>query len=54
MLEILPGAHEVVIGLRRSDSKNYQVSVPEGEAGEHGVTLRGNREFATVGEVQVW
>ncbi len=55
MLEILPGAHEVVIGLRRTESSNYKISIPEGEAGEHGVTLRGaGREFANVGEVQVW
>ena len=55
MLEILPGAHEVVIGLRRTESSNYKISVPEGEAGEHGVSLRGaGREFANVGEVQVW
>jgi len=54
MLEVLPGAHEVVIGLRRSESSNYKITVPEGEVGEHGVTLRGGREFATVGSVQVW
>ncbi len=54
MLEVMPGAHEVVIGLRRTESANYKISVPEGDSGEHGVSLRGGREFATVGEVQVW
>jgi hypothetical protein len=54
MLEILPGAHDVVIGLRRTETSNYKISVPEGDEGEFGVTLRGSREFATVGQVQVW
>ncbi len=54
MLEILPGAHDVVIGLRRTETANYKISVPEGEAGELGVTVNSGREFATVGQVQVW
>ncbi len=54
MLEVLPGAHDVVIGLRRTESSNYKISVPEGDSGEFGVTLRGGREFASVGQVQVW
>jgi hypothetical protein len=54
MLEILPGAHDVVIGLRRTETANYKISVPEGEAGEFGVTVNSGREFATVGQVQVW
>jgi len=54
MLEVLPGAHDVVIGLRRTESANYKISVPEGDVGEHGVTLNSAREFATVGQIQVW
>ena len=54
MLEILPGAHDVVIGLRRTETSNYKISVPEGERGELGVTVNSAREFATVGQVQVW
>ena len=43
-----------MIGLRRTESSNYKISVPEGDSGEFGVTLRGGREFASVGQVQVW
>lgn len=54
-LEVVPGPHEVVIGLRRTESANYKLTVPEGETGEHGVRVYpGQREFAVVGEVQVW
>lgn len=54
-LEVVPGPHEVVIGLRRTETANYKLTVPEGETGEHGVRVfTGQREFAVVGEVQVW
>ncbi|MBZ5713667.1 hypothetical protein [Nannocystis pusilla] len=54
-LEIVPGPHEVVIGMRRTESANYKITVPEGETGEHGVRVfTGAHEFAVVGEVQVW
>ncbi|MDC0670433.1 hypothetical protein [Nannocystis radixulma] len=54
-LEIVPGPHEVVIGMRRTESANYKITVPEGETGEHGVRVfAGAHEFAVVGEVQVW
>jgi hypothetical protein len=55
MLEILPGAHEVVIGLRRTESSNYKISQPEAEPNPLGIAFRGAaKEFAVVGEVQVW
>jgi hypothetical protein len=54
LLEILPGAHDVVLGMRRTESSNYKISSPEGEHGEPGVTVQGKREFATIGQVQVW
>lgn len=54
-LEIVPGPHEVVIGVRRTESTNYKITVPEGETGEHGVRVfAGAHEFAVVGELQVW
>lgn len=54
-LEIVPGPHEVVIGMRRTESTNYKITVPEGETGEHGVRVfAGPHEFAVVGELQVW
>ncbi|MCY1066468.1 hypothetical protein OV090_16940 [Nannocystis sp. RBIL2] len=54
-LEIVPGPHEVVIGVRRTESANYKITVPEGETGEHGVRVfAGPHEFAVVGELQVW
>ncbi|MDC0717563.1 hypothetical protein [Nannocystis bainbridge] len=54
-LEIVPGPHEVVIGMRRTESSNYKITVPEGETGEHGVRVfAGPHEFAVVGELQVW
>lgn len=54
-LEVVPGPHEVVMGLQRTASANYKITVPEGETGEHGVRVyAGPHEFAVVGEVQVW
>ncbi|WAS92713.1 hypothetical protein [Nannocystis punicea] len=54
-LEIVPGPHEVVLGMRRTENANYKITVPEGETGEHGVRVfPGPHEFAVVGELQVW
>jgi len=54
-LEIQPGPHELIIGLRRSERQNFEISMPEGKKGEHGVAVRGKkRNFATIGSVQVW
>jgi hypothetical protein len=53
-IEILSGEHDFIIGLRRSESKNYSISLPEGEQGEFGVRIKGKkREFAYVGLVDV-
>ena len=56
LLEILPGAHEVIVGLRRGEHQNYKISSPDtvDKPGEYGVVVRGGQEFAVVGEVQVW
>jgi hypothetical protein len=55
VLEILSGTHELVVGLRRSEQKNYDITIPEGPSGEHGVTIKDKkRNFAVIGEVQVW
>ncbi|HEY0132598.1 MAG TPA: hypothetical protein VGB85_00925, partial [Nannocystis sp.] len=55
MLEVLPGAHEVVLGLRRTESSNFKISEPLTDDNPHGVTFRGpTHEFADVGAVQVW
>ena len=54
-LEIQWGPHEFIIGLRRSERENLEITVPEGKKGEFGVRLRGSkRNFATVGTVDVW
>ncbi|MEM9461001.1 MAG: hypothetical protein AAGF11_42950 [Myxococcota bacterium] len=54
-LEIQPGEHELIVGLRRSERKNFEISVPEGPTGEYGVRVRGKkRSFATIGTVTVW
>jgi hypothetical protein len=54
-LEIQPGAHELLVGLRRSEKENIEISVPEGKTGEHGVEVRGkSRHFAALGTVEVW
>jgi hypothetical protein len=54
-LEILPGKHEFIVGLRRSEKKNFSISEPEGKTGEFGVRVKGKkkREFAVLGEVDV-
>lgn len=54
-LEIQPLPHEFFVGLRRSERDNYEITVPEGKTGEFGVRVRGkSRNFATLGEVEVW
>jgi hypothetical protein len=54
-LEILSGPHEFIVGLRRSENKNFSITYPEQEFGEFGVIVRGKkkREFAVLGEVDV-
>lgn len=55
MLEVLPGAHEVVLGLRRSESSNYKISFPTADDPELAVHFpSSNHEFAELGPVTVW
>lgn len=55
LLEIQPGEHELIVGLRRGEKQNFEISIPEGKKGEHGVTVRDKkRSFARIGEVEVW
>lgn len=55
LLEIQPGAHELLVGLRRTERENIEITVPEGKTGEHGVEVRGKtRHFAALGTVEVW
>lgn len=54
-LEILPGEYDFVIGLRRGESKNFEISAPTGELGEFDVRIEDpKRAFAKIGRVQVW
>ena len=54
-LEILPGTYDFVIGLRRSEHKNFEISLPEGKTGDHGVLIKDRkRNFATIGQVEVF
>lgn len=53
-LEVLPGPHEVVVGMRRTERANYKITLPA-ELDSPGVHIFGEaREFARIGEVQVW
>ncbi len=55
LVEIVPGEHDFVIGLRRGETKNFEISVPEGPDGEHGVHIDDpKRAFAKLGTVQVY
>ncbi|MEX1367332.1 MAG: hypothetical protein AB1Z98_29665 [Nannocystaceae bacterium] len=55
LLEIQPGTHELIVGLRRGEKQNFEISVPEGKEGEHGVLVRDKkRSFARIGSVEVW
>jgi hypothetical protein len=53
-LEVLPGQHDLIVGLRRSEKSNLKISKPEDKHGEYGVTLRGRKhEFAKIGTVEL-
>ena len=55
MLEVLPGAHDVELGMRRTESSNYKISHPTTDDPALGVRFRGGgHEFAELGPVQVW
>jgi hypothetical protein len=54
MVEVMWGEHELIVGLRRSEKANLPITVPEGEQGEFGVTIKGSKhEFATIGVVDI-
>lgn len=53
-MEVFPGIHDFIVGMRRTETKNYPITIPEGETGDHGVRIRGKKhEFAIVGEVEI-
>lgn len=55
-LEVLPGEHELIVGLRRSETANLVITTPasEGQPGAFGVVTRGKKnEFATIGTVEL-
>ena len=53
-LQTLPGPHKLIVGIKRGESSNVPISIPEGKTGEHGVVVRGKkRTFAALGEVEV-
>jgi hypothetical protein len=55
VLEVLPGIHDLVVGIRRSEHQNFDIVVPAETEGEFGVVVRDKkRNFAKIGEVQVW
>ncbi len=53
-LEVLPGEHELIVGMRRSEKTNLKISTPESGTGEFDVKLRGKKhEFAVIGKVEL-
>ncbi len=53
-LEVLPGEHELIVGLRRSEQSNLKITKPEEKTGEYGVTVRGkSHEFAVIGTAEL-
>jgi hypothetical protein len=48
-LEVLPGEHELIVGLRRSETSNMKITTPTEGEGAFGVQVRGSKaEFATI------
>lgn len=54
-LEVLPGEHEFIVGMRRSEKSNMKVTEPTKDApGEFGVVQRGkSEEFVVIGSAEV-
>lgn len=53
-LEVRPGEHDLIVGLRRSEKTNLKITTPEGGTGEFGVTIKGKRhEFAVIGQADL-
>ncbi len=54
-LEVMPGEHKLVVGLRRTKTKNFSITIPTGKTGEHGVEIIDKRRnFASLGTVTVY
>jgi len=55
-LEVVPGVYDFVVGLRRNDHENFEISQPSAEApSQFGVDIRDKqRQFAKIGQVDVW
>jgi len=55
-LEVLPGEHELIVGLRRSEKANFQITTPQDntEASDFGVRVQGKKhEFAVIGVAEL-
>jgi hypothetical protein len=53
-LEVLPGEHELIVGMRRSEKSNLKITKPEQGTGEFGVTIQGKKhEFAVIGTAEL-
>jgi hypothetical protein len=53
-LEVLPGEHELIVGLRRNESSNMKITTPAEKEGAFGVKIRGGKsEFAVIGVVDL-
>jgi hypothetical protein len=54
-VNVLPGAHELFVGLERGKNKNAKITVPEAREGAFGVRLRGRkgRDYANLATVNV-
>ncbi|GEM_PF-1207409 len=53
-LEVLPGEHELIVGLRRSEKSNLKISEPAEGEGAFGATIKGkSHEFAVIGTAEL-
>ncbi|MGB1274724.1 MAG: hypothetical protein ACPG77_03150, partial [Nannocystaceae bacterium] len=53
-LEIVSGDHDLVIGLRRTKTRNFRISEPAQREADGVTILDSGRHFASVGQVMVW
>lgn len=54
-LEVLPGDHQLVVGLRRTKTANFEITIPADKTGAHDVTIIDKRRnFAAIGTVPVY
>ncbi|MCA9700878.1 MAG: hypothetical protein KC431_25350, partial [Myxococcales bacterium] len=53
-LEVMPGEHDLIVGMRRSETSNFRMTRPEGDKGEFGVVMKNTaHEFAVIGQVPI-